>query len=392
MNLVIDADPDGFCRDFVRPKLGAKAANRFRAAISRPSWLLLDHVLKPNLFRCEPGQDIDQASYMPIAVTAKTPGRNHLLAQQVAKGDDGSGPFDPALWGMLPFFANALRACRPEWDELAGDEIWQPPSERVLVALHHVFTFEFDVPYIGFLREQFGWLITKKKPVDSRMGQLFVRLSGFADFAGLTVVFGGNKSLHIHITFSTALCNEALNLSAIASPRPGFIEHWLMLRPIVCEVLRVPAGIEPDANLRLPEMYRRTPHSYRYVDSEHHILGVPPGEFVPQVTLWELWRERTSAGTTATFFQPGPFHAPPMMSEPKSDRSGKRRRRLSVVAFCWWTTTCWSCGYSLCNSWKQATPSRRSGARQRPWPGWTRARPWICLSPTWLCPGWTDWN
>jgi hypothetical protein len=310
IDFVLNSESERFCRSFVRQKLGAKAANRFRAAISRPSWLLREHVLKPNLFRCQPGQDIAQASYIPVAVTPKTPGRNHFLAQQLARGDDSFGPCDPALWGMLPYFANVLRGCRPEWDELTGDEIWLPPSERVLVAPSHVFTFEFDVPDIEFLREQFGWLMAKKKPIDSLMGQLFVRLSGFADFSGLTVVYGGNKSLHIHITFSTDLANEVLSLGAVANPRPGFIEHWLMLRPIVCEVLRVPDGVEPDASLRLPEMYRRTPNSYRYIDNEDHLLGVPPGEFVLQVTLFELWRERASAGTTATFFRPGPFHAP----------------------------------------------------------------------------------
>jgi hypothetical protein len=310
MDFVINSDPERVCSNFVRPKLGAKAANRFLAAINRPSWLLREHVLKPNLFRCLPGQDIAQSSYIPVAVTPKTPGRNHFLAQQLARGDDFFKPCDPALWGVLPYFANVLRACRPEWDELTGGEVWQPPSERVLVAPYHIFTFEFDVPDIGFLREQFGWLMTKKKPIDSLMGQLFLQLSGFADFSGLTVVYGGNKSLHIHLTFRTDLSNEVLNLGAVANPRSGFIEHWLMLRPIVCEVLRVPDGVEPDANLRLPEMYRRTPNSFRYIDNEDHLLGVPPGEFVQQVTLFELWRKRASAGATATFFRPGPFHAP----------------------------------------------------------------------------------
>lgn len=309
-DFVLDFDPERFCRSFVRPKLGAKAANRFRAAISRPLWLLRERVLKPNLFRCQPGQDIDQASYIPVAATPKTPGRNHLMAQHLARGDDSVGPFDPALWGLLPYFANVLRACLPDSDELTGDDIWQAPSERVLVAPSHVFTFEFDVPDIEFLRQQFGWLMAKKKPIDSLMGQLFVRLSGFVDFSGLTVVYSGNKSLHIHITFSTALGDEVLNLGAVANPRPGFIEHWLLLRPIVCEVLRVPPGVEPDASLRLPEMFRRTPNSYRHIENEDHLLGVPPGGFVPQVTLFELWRERASAGTTATFFRPGPFHSP----------------------------------------------------------------------------------
>jgi hypothetical protein len=319
-DLNVDADEARFL-DLVGAKLGATNRNRFRAAHARPSWLLRDRVLRPNLFRCEPGRDLTECTYYPVALVTETPGRNHELAQRVAAVAKRFSADE--VWSQLTYFANALRACAPEWDEASGRDEWQAPSERV-VGRHHVFTFEFGVPDIGFLREQMSWLKARKKPSDSPMGRLFARLSGYADFAGLTVSYGGNKSLHIHAAFETRLACETLHLDAVADPRTGFAAHWDLLRPTVREALGVPEGVEPDAHLRCPEAYRRMPNAYRLVEDDGHVLGVPPGTWVRQVTLWEQWRERAAANTTAILFRPDPFHQPP--------RGDRARRRSDAAA------------------------------------------------------------
>ena len=310
-----------------RPRqIGRRAANRFRAALAGPPSLLVDRVLRPHLFRCEPGRDIWEGTYQPVALTAKTPGRNHELAQALARGAPGGcSASDPEAWAALTFFANALRPCLPDWDETVGREVWQSPSERVAVGPHHVFTYEHDLADLGFLREQLSWLASRKKPGDSPMGRLFARLSEHADFAGLTVNYSGHKSLHIHAVFDTRLAREGLDLDGVADPRPGFVAHWDLLKPVVRDALGVPAGVEPDPMLRFPESYRRTPNAYRPVEGDGHILGVPPGTWVRQVALWERWRDRAAPKASALFFQPGPFHAPAQGILRETKAAGRRR-------------------------------------------------------------------
>jgi len=205
VHLTADADEARFL-ELVRDRIGRRAANRFRAALAGPPSLLVDRALRPHLFRCDPGRDIWEGTYQPVALTAKTPGRNHELAQALARGAPGGcSASDPEAWAALTFFANALRPCLPDWDETVGREVWQSPSERVAVGPHHVFTYEHDVADLGFLREQLSWLASRKKRGDSPMGRLFARLSEHADFAGLTVNYSGHKSLHIHAVFDTRL-------------------------------------------------------------------------------------------------------------------------------------------------------------------------------------------
>ncbi|MFC7540731.1 hypothetical protein ACFQU2_16390 [Siccirubricoccus deserti] len=222
-----------------------------------------------------------------------------------------------------------------------GTEVWQRPSERVALGPFYVFTFEHDERSIEFFREQMSWLMSRKKASDSPMGRLFARLSEYADFAGLTVNYSGGKSLHIHATFNTLLAAEALDLYAIADLRPGFVAHWNLLRPIVREVLAVPNGVEPDPMLRFPESYRRLPNAYRLVEGSDHILGVPPGTWVRQVTVWEQWRERAAPGATALFFRPEPFHEVPVAPGDRSRPARDGARPAAVgdltpeqVAFC----------------------------------------------------------
>ena len=99
-----------------------------------------------------------------------------------------------------------------------------------------------------------------------------------------------------------------------------------MLRPIVREALGVPDGIEPDPMLRFPETYRRMPNAYRAVEDDGHILGMPRGTWVRQVTVWEQWRERAASNVTALFFRAEPFH------EQASDAEPHQRRRSDGAA------------------------------------------------------------
>ncbi|MGK7871573.1 hypothetical protein [Falsiroseomonas sp. E2-1-a20] len=324
----------------VRQKLGARAANRFSAALAQPSTTLVDRVLRPHLFQLDHGGDIEDAVYYPVAILKRTPGRNHELAQGLATGSAAYSIDAPEPWAVLSFFANALRACRPDYDEQTGQEIWQPPSERVVFGPFHVFTFEHDVPGIDFLAEQMSWVMSRKKPSDSKMGRLFARLSEHADFAGLTANYSGGKSLHIHAVYDMRLAVEALNLGIIADLRRGFVAHWHLLAPTVRDVLGLPPDVGPDPMLSFPEAYRRLPNAFRLIEGDH-VLGVPPGTWVRQVTLFEQWRNRAASGVTGLFFRPEPFHQVPVASRTRPPSSQDSQTFVGVgdltseqIAFC----------------------------------------------------------
>ena len=163
-------------------------------------------------------------------------------------------------------------------------------------------------------------------PLDCAVGGLYRHLSQFADFAGITVNYSGNKSLHFHLVFQTALAAAQLGLGKATDARRGLIAHWDDLHAAVLDHLPLPTGVTADASLRLPEAYRRIPNGTRLIESDCHLLGIPAGMIVSQVTLWEKWVERAASGAEVLFFKPEPFFAAATSRSVSSGASGSRPR------------------------------------------------------------------
>ena len=117
--------------------------------------------------------------------------------------------------------------------------------------------------------------------------------------------------------YSTALNSPiaALGLGTRSSAdlRAGFIAHWYRLHEILLATIETD-GRRADPALRFPEALRRLPNGARTVE-EGHLLGIPAGIVLPQVTVWERSRERTSGDELPLFFTPDLFATTPLPSE-----------------------------------------------------------------------------
>lgn len=265
-----------FWQEHIGGKLGQRAANQFIAATRKPSHWFADTVLRPNLYR----SGMFGVVYHPVDQTAYSVGRNHHFAEAIAGESDPTAAFGGDPLTGLTLFANTLRAWTPvESDPAAPAEM---PMDRVVLGEHQVFTFEFDVADPAFLGHQLAWLRYRKNRLDCPMGDLFRHCSGYADFIGLTVCYSGNKSLHIHIVFSTKLAAAKLGLEQCSPTdlRRGVAAHWDRLHEDVLRILPT-QGHRADKHLRYPESFRRIPNGSRVVGAGH-ILGIPEGEVIPQ--------------------------------------------------------------------------------------------------------------
>jgi hypothetical protein len=298
---------------YVEPTLGARAHAQFVAATRRGSHLLVNAVLRPSLFR----PDVDDDSYYPVAATPYEPGRNHLLAERLATDPVWVASFNADPFVALTHFANPLRIGQQVWDEWREEHVWTAPKDRVVLGYHQILTYEFDIADREFLNLQLSWLRTSKNRLDCKAGELFRHCSQYTDFAGITVNYSGNKSLHIHIVFDT-LHARSLRLHERGSLRAGIAAHWNDLHQELLRVLDVPAGVTADRSLRFPESYRRLPNGMRCIESDKHLLGIPKDTAVQQVTLWEEWRDRAAAGATASFWRPGLFFPTPASPSTRS--------------------------------------------------------------------------
>lgn len=236
---------------FVTPALGKRATNQFTSASRAKHDTFWVKLVEPNLFRPDLG------TYVPLAVTAHVPGRNHLLAETLAADLVPARGVAHQDRDAVAYFTNILKIGKEVTDPFTGEPGWGRPMDRVALGERHVFTFEFDVPGTEFLALQLGWLRSENNALDCNVGALYQRLSQFADFAGITVAFSGNKSLHFHLVFDTGLANATYKLGVANALRKGFMAHWDTLHGVVLGALEVPEGIQADRSLRAPESYRR---------------------------------------------------------------------------------------------------------------------------------------
>ena len=303
-NFVIDpAAAAAIWQQYVAPTLGKKIADMFARKTAAPTGWFVDKVIRPDLF------DAEGARYYPVTDDVRTPGRNHKWAEAIALYPGHAEKLGADPLQVMTYFANQLAIASEPMQGDDGIELGndQRPSDRVVLGDHHVFTFEFDVPDIAYLARQIGWVTPTKNPLDCPMGSFYTECSGYADFAGICAIWGGNKSLHIHVVFSTKLAAIAYGLETRSSSelRRGFMAHWGRLHSDFLRIVDA-GGREADRALQRPEQYRRLPFGLRTV-GKGHLLGIPEGTEVPQITLWEKSRERASGDKLPLFFSPDAF-------------------------------------------------------------------------------------
>ena len=298
-------------RKYLAPIVGRKAADLFVRHTSQPDHEFIDRVIRPVLFLEDAG------TYVPVSDREKTPDRNADWAELIVKHPEIASDFSADPLQAMTFFANQLRIPdAPVVEE--GLMMAERPSQRISVGPHLVLTLEFDVRDPAYLGTQIGWVSPRKNPLECPIGDFYKACSAYSDFFGVTVVYGGNKSLHIHVIFDTTLANEAFALGERSSGevRRGYIQLWDRLHALFRGTVDT-GGHDADRALRYPEQYRRLPGGIRVVGKDH-ILGIPEGTELPQITLWEKFGDR--AGGDALFLTPDAF-------APEADIESKKAQR-----------------------------------------------------------------
>ncbi len=281
--------------------LGPKEARQFQNAINQPLDEFHKRVIAPQFYQS------NEQLYLALAVDPYLAGRNHRIAKTMRS--------EPNAWHALTYFTNPL-SIPPAPTIINGDEKWVAPMERVIWGHSQVMTYEFDQTDLDFFCQQLAWCRSNTgKPLDCAMGNLFRACSQWIDFEGITVNYSGNKSFHIHIVFGTA---QAMTLGIEQNIRDGLNRHWHRLLDTVMDQLK--PGVNPDMGMWEPEKFRRIPNGVRKLEKPN-ILGIPAGEYVPQVTIWEKFRDRARKGAATMFFDPTLF-AP--RSKPPVSRSAKQ--------------------------------------------------------------------
>lgn len=277
-------------KDFIyyaSASLGPKEVRQFTKAINQPMDEFHRRVIVPQFY--QPNEQL----YLGLAVDPYLAGRNHRIAETMQG--------EPCAWSALTYFTNAL-SIPPAPTIIEGKEHWMSPMDRVVWGHSQVMTFEFDESDLDFFKKQLAWCRSSTgKLLDCAMGNLFRACSQWIDFEGIAVNYSGNKSFHIHIVFDTA---QAIALGIADNVRAGLKQHWhRLLDTVMCEL---EPGVHPDMSMSEPEKFRRIPNGVRKLDKPN-ILGVPAGQYVPQVTIWEKFRDRAPKGATTMFFNPTLF-------------------------------------------------------------------------------------
>ncbi len=270
--------------------LGPKEVRQFEKAIAQPMGQFHRRVILPQFY--QPGEQM----YLGLAVDKYVEGRNHRVAMKMREMPDA--------WHALTYFTNPL-TIPPAPTIVEGEEKWVPPMDRVIWGRSQVMTFEFDQPDLDFFRQQLRWCRSSTgKLLDCQMGALYRDCSQWIDFDGITVCYSGNKSFHIHIVFDTG---HARSMGIEQHIRHGLNLHWHKLLGTVLQNLQ--PGVNPDMGMWQSEKFRRIPNGVRKLETPN-ILGIAAGAFVPQVTIWEKFRDRTSQSARTVFFDPTLFVKP----------------------------------------------------------------------------------
>ena len=288
---MFDYSFDALWEAYYGPHLTKYQLNQFKKALRQPSSRLLTDIIQPMTYQRDAG------SYLCVTdnptILGRGPDTSRTLPADVTD----------VAWAIQSYFTNPLRLV-PN-----SDPEFNSPKLRTALGPYYVVTLEFDGGGMDFVRQQLDWFRSSTNKLDSPIGQFARHLwRQFADFRGLTVVYSGSKSFHYHLTFSTdLLAHRASDLTSL-SLRNGFGSTYDTLKGIMCgfETLAIPEGLVPDDSLRVPEHLRRLPGGVR-ASKDNHLFGVPAGEIVPQVVMWEHFFDRSTGDRSA--FDPAKFNA-----------------------------------------------------------------------------------
>lgn len=197
------------------------------------------------------------------------------------------------------------------------DATWQRPKERCAVAPFFVFTFEADdTP----LQDQLDWTWLKDATGQTLLDKLDQHLAQhYRDYRGYTVVWSGNKSLHIHLLFASSHLSR--RVAEILAKRHGknaeaqLRDHWQGdIDPSVIwdyysncwdnleTTIREVTGIDDkfDQSLRYLHQKRRLPWGLRVAETGN-ARGFNVGDLIPQVVLEERMRKTSAKGSQGYF-------------------------------------------------------------------------------------------
>lgn len=252
----------------------------FLAAIDAPDNSLYEDFIRPRL--------LTETYYTYTALSVREedqrPAWNPGYTQEIldAHGPDGAQ-------SHVGVFTNPLRW--PSYDAVARR--WSgPPRKRATNAGYCVYTFELDklagADRPGLVRYMLdrirGGVIHK----------LDRKLKRFFDYRGLSVVYSGGKSFHVHLVFD--LRHLRRNLAYVGNSK--YKERWTcdvpdeFLRAAHAEYFNrlrhdfdeaIGERLEFDPNLGRWEQPRRCPYGLRKVEPEHP-LGLP--EMIDGEPLW----------------------------------------------------------------------------------------------------------
>ncbi|WP_136440724.1 hypothetical protein [Pacificoceanicola onchidii] len=186
-----------------------------------------------------------------------------------------------------------------------------PPSQRIVNGGWLVLTFEVDSTTIGELEMQLDWFAGK--PDICAFSKVHAALSKYADYRGYSVIFSGNKSLHIHIVFDIrhlskgllphqrryrALWKKDVSGAALAELHRLV---WLEAAGIIQAQLNTQAKFDPKLSSYIQK--RRSPWGVRTLIKPSKLQGFSVGDQVGQVVLQERLANRTLAplGAPALF-------------------------------------------------------------------------------------------
>ncbi|MCG7492947.1 hypothetical protein [Thalassobius sp. Cn5-15] len=220
---------------------------------------------------------------------------------------------DEAAQVAFSLFSNPMLEPAFQYD----DGTWQRPKERCAVAPFWVFTFEADQTD---LQTQCDWIWLKSPSGKTLVDQLDQYLAQhYRDYRGYTVVWSGNKSLHIHLLFSSIhLDRRATEVHARLNgknPEAQLRDHWQgdidqgmiwdyysACWDTLDDIIPKVTGIETkfDHNLRYLHQKRRLPWGLRVAQADN-AHGFRAGDLIPQIVLEEGLR-KTSAKRAKGYF------------------------------------------------------------------------------------------
>lgn len=259
--------------------------------------VLFDTFIRPNLFV----PNLDQ--HIPVHH-----GKYDYFSDIHSKALDDSLPSKPLTQIDYSHFSNTLRVPAYGPDGRGAGPVsyaWEPPTPRAAIGLFWVFTFETDPTDASGFQTQLEWVWQKGNDGITPLGRLDAYLrKNYQDYRGYTVVWSGNKSIHIHLIFDTThLSREAsLHAAMMANTDPDHrLKNWSedIREDTVWEyhkdtwmklagLMKTQAGISAEFDEAMKPLHqkRRMPWAIRLAE-EGNYHEFPVDTWIPQIVLDE---------------------------------------------------------------------------------------------------------